>query len=97
MLLFDGVIQKLLLKNWLLIIGRIVPGGYFHGVTSMTYGVDIERIRLFGILQVNYFSVRCIYLYFRVDFNQDFDNTTPRNYLLLHFLLPFLFEVCAII
>ncbi|KAL4567766.1 hypothetical protein LXL04_023359 [Taraxacum kok-saghyz] len=27
------------------------PRGYLHGITSLTYGVDIEKIRLFGILQ----------------------------------------------
>ncbi|KAG4382814.1 hypothetical protein GLYMA_14G163500v4 [Glycine max] len=26
-------------------------GGYFHGVTSFTFGVDIQRIRCLGILQ----------------------------------------------
>lgn len=35
----------------LFFLGVILQGGYFHGVTSMTYGVDIERMRLFGILQ----------------------------------------------
>lgn len=37
-------------------------GGYFHGRTSLTYGVDIERIRWFGILQVFILSVEsCVY------------------------------------
>ncbi|KAG5110980.1 hypothetical protein JHK82_040203 [Glycine max] len=27
-------------------------GGYFHGVTSFTFGVDIQRIRCLGILQI---------------------------------------------
>ncbi|KAK9165091.1 hypothetical protein Scep_000282 [Stephania cephalantha] len=27
-------------------------GGYFHGTTSLTFGVDIESIRCLGILQV---------------------------------------------
>uniref|UniRef100_A0A3Q7IHP0 Uncharacterized protein n=1 Tax=Solanum lycopersicum TaxID=4081 RepID=A0A3Q7IHP0_SOLLC len=34
-------------------------GGYLHGVTGLTYGVDIERIRWMGILQriaVGYYS-----------------------------------------
>ncbi|PON32495.1 hypothetical protein PanWU01x14_360780 [Parasponia andersonii] len=35
----------------LFFLGVILQGGYFHGVTSMTYGVDIERIRWLGILQ----------------------------------------------
>ena len=28
------------------------PGGYFHGLNSLTYGVDLEKIRWLGILQV---------------------------------------------
>lgn len=32
-------------------IGILLQGGYFHGVNSFTYGVDIEKIRWFGILQ----------------------------------------------
>ncbi|XP_060963284.1 uncharacterized protein LOC133032802 isoform X2 [Cannabis sativa] len=35
----------------LFLLGVFLQGGYFHGVTSMTYGVDIERIRWLGILQ----------------------------------------------
>ena len=36
-------------------LSNFVSGGYFHGVTSMTYGVDVGRIRWLGILQVNYY------------------------------------------
>ncbi|GMH23653.1 hypothetical protein Nepgr_025496 [Nepenthes gracilis] len=32
-------------------LGVFLQGGYLHGVNSMTYGVDIERIRWMGILQ----------------------------------------------
>ncbi|XP_062023730.1 uncharacterized protein LOC133739926 [Rosa rugosa] len=35
----------------LFLLGVLLQGGYFHGVSSLTYGVDIERIRWFGILQ----------------------------------------------
>lgn len=35
----------------LFLIGVFLQGGYFHGATSLSYGVDIERIRYFGILQ----------------------------------------------
>lgn len=31
---------------------HFISGGYLHGVTSLTYGVDIEKIRWMGILQV---------------------------------------------
>ncbi|XP_061372420.1 uncharacterized protein LOC133314906 [Gastrolobium bilobum] len=35
----------------LFILGIVLQGGYFHGITSLTFGVDIERIRWMGILQ----------------------------------------------
>ncbi|KAI4297774.1 hypothetical protein L6164_037642 [Bauhinia variegata] len=35
----------------LFILGILLQGGYFHGITSLTYGVDIQRIRWLGILQ----------------------------------------------
>ncbi|WJX36318.1 hypothetical protein P8452_24212 [Trifolium repens] len=35
----------------LFILGILLQGGYFHGITSLTYGVDIQTIRCFGILQ----------------------------------------------
>lgn len=27
-------------------------GGYFHGRGDLTYGIDVEKIRLMGVLQV---------------------------------------------
>lgn len=36
---------------------KLLSGGYLHGITSMTYGVDIEKIRWLGILQVLWFAV----------------------------------------
>ncbi|CAJ1972966.1 unnamed protein product [Sphenostylis stenocarpa] len=35
----------------LFLLGIVLQGGYFHGITSLTFGVDIERIRWLGILQ----------------------------------------------
>ncbi|XP_024994030.1 heparan-alpha-glucosaminide N-acetyltransferase-like [Cynara cardunculus var. scolymus] len=35
----------------LFLLGVFLQGGYLHGITSLTYGVDVERIRLLGILQ----------------------------------------------
>ncbi|KAE8801226.1 hypothetical protein D1007_23118 [Hordeum vulgare] len=32
-------------------VGRVLQGGFFHGVRSLTFGVDIAQIRLMGILQ----------------------------------------------
>ncbi|CAK9315308.1 unnamed protein product [Citrullus colocynthis] len=36
---------------YLFLLGVLLQGGYFHGITSLTYGVDMERIRWLGILQ----------------------------------------------
>ncbi|KAF3334342.1 heparan-alpha-glucosaminide N-acetyltransferase-like protein [Carex littledalei] len=35
----------------LFVLGLIIQGGFFHGHNNLTYGVDIDRIRLFGVLQ----------------------------------------------
>ncbi|WCJ39895.1 hypothetical protein M5689_020845 [Euphorbia peplus] len=35
----------------LFLLGLFLQGGYFHGANSLTYGVDIQRIRWLGILQ----------------------------------------------
>ncbi|KAJ8767001.1 hypothetical protein K2173_012510 [Erythroxylum novogranatense] len=35
----------------LFVLGVLLQGGYFHGINSLTYGVDIEKIRWLGILQ----------------------------------------------
>ncbi|GAB2291932.1 hypothetical protein Dimus_026182 [Dionaea muscipula] len=35
----------------LFLLGVFLQGGYLHGVASMTYGVDINKIRWMGILQ----------------------------------------------
>nr|KAJ0223842.1 hypothetical protein LSAT_V11C200077830 [Lactuca sativa] len=29
------------------------PRGYLHGITSLTYGVDVQKIRLLNILQMS--------------------------------------------
>ncbi|XP_078439167.1 uncharacterized protein LOC144709470 isoform X2 [Wolffia australiana] len=42
----------------LFVLGLFFQGGYFHGRGDDTYGVDLDRIRLFGILQG--FSARFI-------------------------------------
>ncbi|KAI8026973.1 Heparan-alpha-glucosaminide N-acetyltransferase [Camellia lanceoleosa] len=44
--------QKALLRALkLFFLGVLLQGGYLHGITSLTYGVGIERIRWMGILQ----------------------------------------------
>ncbi|XP_021275068.1 heparan-alpha-glucosaminide N-acetyltransferase [Herrania umbratica] len=35
----------------LLILGLFLQGGFFHGLNNLTYGVDIQQMRLMGILQ----------------------------------------------
>jgi len=35
----------------LFLLGIFLQGGYFNGINSLTYGVDIEKIRWMGILQ----------------------------------------------
>ncbi|XP_010266022.1 PREDICTED: heparan-alpha-glucosaminide N-acetyltransferase-like isoform X5 [Nelumbo nucifera] len=42
----------------LFFLGIFLQGGYLHGTASLTFGVDIERIRWFGILQR--ISIGCI-------------------------------------
>uniref|UniRef100_A0A0E0KQ62 Heparan-alpha-glucosaminide N-acetyltransferase catalytic domain-containing protein n=1 Tax=Oryza punctata TaxID=4537 RepID=A0A0E0KQ62_ORYPU len=32
-------------------VGLVLQGGFFHGVRSLTFGIDMENIRLMGILQ----------------------------------------------
>uniref|UniRef100_A0ACD5UQ25 Uncharacterized protein n=3 Tax=Avena sativa TaxID=4498 RepID=A0ACD5UQ25_AVESA len=32
-------------------VGLVLQGGFFHGVRSLTFGVDVSQIRLMGILQ----------------------------------------------
>lgn len=35
----------------LFLLGILLQGGYFHGVNSFAFGVDVEKIRWFGIIQ----------------------------------------------
>ncbi|CAH9106867.1 unnamed protein product [Cuscuta epithymum] len=44
--------RKVVLKAFkLFLLGIFLQGGFLHGITSLTYGVDVERIRWLGILQ----------------------------------------------
>ncbi|KAG6500991.1 hypothetical protein ZIOFF_040855 [Zingiber officinale] len=44
--------KKVLLRTTnLFLLGLLLQGGYFHGRNNLTYGVDLDRIRWFGILQ----------------------------------------------
>lgn len=47
-----GTTLKVVIRTLkLFILGIFLQGGYLHGITGLTYGVDIERIRWMGILQ----------------------------------------------
>ncbi|KAL2535256.1 hypothetical protein Fot_16647 [Forsythia ovata] len=44
--------KKVILRTIkLVLLGVILQGGYFHGRSHLTYGVDVEKIRLMGVLQ----------------------------------------------
>ncbi|KAI3412366.1 DUF1624 domain-containing protein [Psidium guajava] len=44
--------RKVLLRVLkLLLLGLFLQGGYFHGVGSLNYGVDMDQMRFMGILQ----------------------------------------------
>ncbi|KAL2459966.1 Protein of unknown function (DUF1624) [Abeliophyllum distichum] len=47
----DATWKAVLRALELFLLGVFLQGGYFHGINSLTYGVDIERIRFLGILQ----------------------------------------------
>ncbi|XP_060176211.1 uncharacterized protein LOC132606649 isoform X1 [Lycium barbarum] len=46
-----GTLKVVIRTLKLFILGIFLQGGYLHGITGLTYGVDIERIRWMGILQ----------------------------------------------
>ncbi|XP_075491021.1 uncharacterized protein LOC142529378 [Primulina tabacum] len=44
--------KKVIIRTvWLFLLGVILQGGYFHGRSHLTYGVDLEKIRMMGVLQ----------------------------------------------
>ncbi|KAJ3685758.1 hypothetical protein LUZ61_014922 [Rhynchospora tenuis] len=44
--------QKAVLRAMeLVFLGILLQGGYFHGLNDLTYGIDLAKIRWFGILQ----------------------------------------------
>ncbi|PIN01022.1 heparan-alpha-glucosaminide N-acetyltransferase [Handroanthus impetiginosus] len=44
--------KKVILRSIkLFLLGVILQGGYFHGRGNLTYGVDVEKIRVMGVLQ----------------------------------------------
>ncbi|RZC75548.1 hypothetical protein C5167_051040 [Papaver somniferum] len=47
----DATKKAVLQALKLFIFGIVLQGGYFHGINNLTYGVDIQQIRLMGTLQ----------------------------------------------
>ncbi|XP_021644972.2 uncharacterized protein LOC110638663 isoform X2 [Hevea brasiliensis] len=47
----DATWKAVLKAVKLFFLGVFLQGGFFHGINSLTYGVDIEKIRWVGILQ----------------------------------------------
>ncbi|KAK7344400.1 hypothetical protein VNO77_13949 [Canavalia gladiata] len=44
--------KKVILRTIkLFVLGLLLQGGYFHGRGNLTYGVDLSKIRWFGVLQ----------------------------------------------
>nr|XP_043638648.1 heparan-alpha-glucosaminide N-acetyltransferase-like [Erigeron canadensis] len=48
---YEATWKALVRAAKLFLLGVFLQGGYLHGITSLTYGVDVETIRLLGILQ----------------------------------------------
>ncbi|PWA43521.1 hypothetical protein CTI12_AA537590 [Artemisia annua] len=48
---FEATWKAIVRAAKLFLLGVFLQGGYLHGLTSLTYGVDVETIRLLGILQ----------------------------------------------
>ncbi|KAF5727809.1 heparan-alpha-glucosaminide N-acetyltransferase-like isoform X1 [Tripterygium wilfordii] len=47
----DATSKTVLRAVKLFLLGVLLQGGYFHGTKSLTYGVDIVKIRWLGVLQ----------------------------------------------
>ncbi|KAI3977486.1 hypothetical protein MKX01_000399 [Papaver californicum] len=47
----DATKKAVLRAQKLFIFGIVLQGGYLHGINNLTYGVDIQQIRLMGTLQ----------------------------------------------
>ncbi|RZC81125.1 hypothetical protein C5167_043711 [Papaver somniferum] len=47
----DATKKAVLRALKLFVIGILLQGGYLHGINSLTFGVDIQKIRLLGTLQ----------------------------------------------
>ncbi|XP_010929549.1 uncharacterized protein [Elaeis guineensis] len=67
----------------LFILGLVLQGGYFHGVHSLTFGVDITSIRWMGVLQriaIAYLLASICEIWLRSDDDVDSGYSLLRRY-----------------
>ncbi|KAJ6802310.1 heparan-alpha-glucosaminide N-acetyltransferase-like [Iris pallida] len=78
--------QKAMLRAVkLFMLGVLLQGGYFHGLNSLTFGVDIEKIRWLGILQriaIGYIIAALCEIWFSSLYRQNVGGGFFRNYYL---------------
>lgn len=77
----------------------ILLGGYFHGRNHLTFGVDVEKIRWLGVLQVTLFSYLDISLIVlcMVDSSIRFQISTKHCFLVAYLPWSYCFHVAALI
>ena len=46
-----------------------ILGGYFHGRNDLTYGVDVDKIRWLGVLQVSIIQFNTLQILTLLDLN----------------------------
>eukprot|EP00250_Pteridium_aquilinum_P006611 c16495_g1_i1 orf=559-1998(+) len=47
-----GALRKIVLRALkIFVLGLILQGGYIHGVKDLSYGVDLQHLRIMGVLQ----------------------------------------------
>ncbi|XVF16902.1 hypothetical protein REPUB_Repub10bG0071000 [Reevesia pubescens] len=67
----------------LLMLGLFLQGGFFHGLNDLTYGVDIQQMRLMGILQriaIAYLVAAMCEIWLKGDDNVTSELTLLRKY-----------------
>ncbi|KAL3628466.1 hypothetical protein CASFOL_027512 [Castilleja foliolosa] len=79
-------VKKIILRTLkLLFWGILLQGGYTRGLDDLSYGVDMKKIRWFGILQ-NSFGVLCRGLNRNYDNKAQIDKSRTRSFLDIHCL-----------
>uniref|UniRef100_A0A1D1XS19 Heparan-alpha-glucosaminide N-acetyltransferase n=1 Tax=Anthurium amnicola TaxID=1678845 RepID=A0A1D1XS19_9ARAE len=72
----------------LFLLGILLQGGYFHGVNSWTYGVDVDKIRWLGVLQriaIGYIVAALCEIWFSRSIMKDSGSGSFKNYYLQWF------------